>query len=172
MRIDLVSTSTILLHVRVVPKIQPVSCYIPKIQISCFFNPRRALLSRNFDARENFLLIRNRSRSPDTWNPPSNLELKGPLVQQESLSCRCVVMVFYPVLINQATRFYLFLMNRSLRVRVSKKKNCTSKHSTTENLLRPGDYNVEFIYFQTFRYLVINSIANNIYSRKTMVRYI
>ncbi len=36
-RIDLVRTSTIL-HVRLVPKIKPVPCYIPKIQISCSQN--------------------------------------------------------------------------------------------------------------------------------------
>ena len=38
-RIDLVRTSTIL-HVRIVPKIQPAPCYIPKIQISCSQNWR------------------------------------------------------------------------------------------------------------------------------------
>ena len=47
-RIDLVRTSTILLHVRLVPKNQPASCYIPKIQISCsqnwrLHNPRLAI---------------------------------------------------------------------------------------------------------------------------------
>ena len=47
-RIDLVCTSTILLHVRLVPKIQPAPCYIPKIQISCsqnwcLHNPRLAI---------------------------------------------------------------------------------------------------------------------------------
>ena len=46
-RIDLVRTSTIL-HVRLVPKIQPAPCYIPKIQISCsqnwrLHNPRLAI---------------------------------------------------------------------------------------------------------------------------------
>ena len=39
-RIDLVRTSTILLHVRHVPKIQPTSCYIPKIKKSCSQNSR------------------------------------------------------------------------------------------------------------------------------------
>ena len=46
-RIDLVRTSTIL-HVRLVPKIQPAPCYIPKIQVSCsqnwrLHNPRLAI---------------------------------------------------------------------------------------------------------------------------------
>ena len=79
-RIDLVRTSTILLHVRRVPKIQPASCYIPKIQISCsqnwrLHNPRLAI--QNYNARENSLQLPN----PDTRNPPSNPEPKGPLVQ-------------------------------------------------------------------------------------------
>ena len=79
-RIDLVRTSTILLHVRLVPKIQPASCYIPKIQILCSQNWRfttRALLSRNYNARENSLQLPN----PYTRNPPSSPEPKGPLVQ-------------------------------------------------------------------------------------------
>ena len=37
----------------------------------------RALLSRNYNACENSLQLQN----PDTRNPPSNLEPKGPLVQ-------------------------------------------------------------------------------------------
>ena len=37
----------------------------------------RALLSRNYNARENSLQLPN----PDTRNPPSNPEPKGPLVQ-------------------------------------------------------------------------------------------
>ena len=79
-RIDLVRTSTILLHVRLVPKIQPASCYIPKIryhapQTGAFTT--RALLSRNYNARENSLQLPN----PDTRNHPSNLEPKGPVVQ-------------------------------------------------------------------------------------------
>ncbi len=37
----------------------------------------RALLSRNYNARENSLQLPN----PDTRNPPSNPELKGPLDQ-------------------------------------------------------------------------------------------
>ena len=46
-RIDLVRTSTIL-HVRLVPKIQPAPCYIPKVQILCsqnwrLHNPRLAI---------------------------------------------------------------------------------------------------------------------------------
>lgn len=78
MRIDLVRTSTIL-HVRLVPKIQPAPCYIPKIQISCsqnwrLHNPR---LARNYNAHENSLQLPN----PDTRHPPSNPEPKGPLVQ-------------------------------------------------------------------------------------------
>ena len=80
MRIDLVHTSKILRHVRLVPEIQPASCYIPKIQISCSQNWRfttRALLSRNYNARENSLQLPN----PDTRNPPSNPKPKGPLVQ-------------------------------------------------------------------------------------------
>ena len=79
-RIDLVCTSTILLHIRLVPKIQPASCYIPKIQISCsqnwcLHNP--SLLSENYNTHENSLQLPN----PDTRNPPSNPEPKGPLVQ-------------------------------------------------------------------------------------------
>ena len=77
MRIDLVRTSTILLHVRLVPKIQPMSCYIPKIQISCsqnwrLHNPRLAI-----PKLQRALQLPN----PDTRNPPSNPEPKGPLVQ-------------------------------------------------------------------------------------------
>ena len=39
--------------------------------------PPRALLSQNYNARENSLQLPN----PDTRNPPSNPEPKGPLVQ-------------------------------------------------------------------------------------------
>jgi len=79
-RIDLVCTSTILLHVRLVPEIQPASCYIPKIQISCsknwrLHNPRLAI--PKYNARENSLQLPN----PDTRNTPSNPEPKAPLVQ-------------------------------------------------------------------------------------------
>jgi hypothetical protein len=79
-RIDLVRTSTILLHVRLVPKIQPVSCYIPKIQISCsqnwrLHNPRLAI--PKLQCAENSLQL----PTLDTRNPPSNPEPKGPLVQ-------------------------------------------------------------------------------------------
>jgi len=79
-RIDLVRTSTILLHVRLVPKIQPASCYIPKFRYRA---PKtgafttRALLSRNYNARQNSLQLPN----PDTRNSPSIPEPKGPLVQ-------------------------------------------------------------------------------------------
>ena len=78
-RIDLVRTSTIL-HTRLVHKIQPAPCYIPKFRYrapktSAFTT--RTLLSRNYNARENSLQLPN----PDTRNPPSNPEPKGPLVQ-------------------------------------------------------------------------------------------
>ena len=79
-RIDLVRTSTILLHVRLVPKIQPASCYIPKIQISCsqnwrLHNPHLAILK-----------LRHAQKLPPApksrhASPPSNPEAKGPLVQ-------------------------------------------------------------------------------------------
>ena len=50
--------------------------------LSLKFNPRlvfttRTLLSRNYNARENSLQLPN----PDTRNPPSNPEPKGPLFQ-------------------------------------------------------------------------------------------
>ena len=72
----------VFLHVKfVLPNKESTPCYpeIFKLEYllshlhwnSRLFNPHRALLSQNFDARENSLLIRNRSRSPDTWNPPS-----------------------------------------------------------------------------------------------------
>ena len=72
----------VFLHVKfVLPNKESAPCYpeIFKLEYllshllwnSHFFNPRRALLSRNLDAREKSLLIRNRSRSPDTRNPPS-----------------------------------------------------------------------------------------------------
>ena len=80
MRIDLVRTSTILLHVRLVPKIQPASCYIPKIQISCsqnwrLHNPRLAI--PKLQRAQKLPQLPN----PDTRHPPSNPEPKGPLVQ-------------------------------------------------------------------------------------------
>ena len=58
----------------------------PRLVISGIFRYRapktgafttRALLSRNYNARENSLQLPN----PDTRNPPSNPEPKGPLVQ-------------------------------------------------------------------------------------------
>ena len=69
-------------HVKfILPNMESAPCYpeIFKLEYilslllwnSHLFNPCRAFLSRNFDVRENSLLIRNRSRSPDTWNPPS-----------------------------------------------------------------------------------------------------
>ena len=79
MRIDLVHTSTIL-HVRLVPKIQPAPCYIPKIQISCsqnwrLHNPRLAIPKLQ---RARKLPPAPKSRHA---KPPSNHEPKGPLVQ-------------------------------------------------------------------------------------------
>ena len=79
-RIDLVRTSTILLHVTLVPKIQPASCYIPKIQISCsqnwrLHNPRLAIPKLQH-ARK--LPPAAKSRHAKS---PSNPEPKGPLVQ-------------------------------------------------------------------------------------------
>ena len=79
-RIDLVRTSTILLHVRLVPKIHPRLFISRKFR---YHAPKtgafttRALLSRNYNARENSLQLPN----PDTRNPPSIPEPKGPLVQ-------------------------------------------------------------------------------------------
>ena len=78
-RIDLVRTSTIL-HVRLLPKIQPVPCYIPKIQISCpqnwrLHSPRLAIPK----------LQRARKLPPAAKSQhaksPFNPEPKGPLVQ-------------------------------------------------------------------------------------------
>ena len=73
-RIDLVRTSTIL-HVRLVPKIQPAPCYIPKIQISCSQNWRLPIPKLQ---RARKLPAAAKSRHA---NPPSNPEPKGPLVQ-------------------------------------------------------------------------------------------
>ncbi len=79
-QIDLVRTSTILLQVRLSLK------FNPRLVISRKFRYRapktgafttRALLSRNYNARENSLQLPN----PDTRNPPYNPELKRPLVQ-------------------------------------------------------------------------------------------
>ncbi len=89
-RIDLVRTSTILLCSQ--KKVQ----YYYTLGLSLKFNTRlvisrksryrapktgafttRALLSRNYNTRENSLQLPN----PDTRNPPSNPEPEGPLVQ-------------------------------------------------------------------------------------------
>ena len=71
-RIDLVRTSTILLHVRFVIS-RKFRYRAPKT--GAFTT--RALLSQNYNARENSLQLPN----PDTRNPPSNPEPKWPLVQ-------------------------------------------------------------------------------------------
>src|SRR3989337_1210912 len=74
---DLVRT---ILHVRLVPKIQPAPCYILKIQISCsqnwrLHNPRLAIPQLQ---RARKLPPAAKSRHA---NPPSNPKPKGPLVQ-------------------------------------------------------------------------------------------
>ena len=72
----------VFLHVKfVLPNKESAPCYpeIFKLEYllshllwnSRLFKPRHTLLSWNFDARENSLLIWNRSHSPDTRNPPS-----------------------------------------------------------------------------------------------------
>ena len=78
-RIDLVRTSTIL-HVRLVPKIQPAPCYIPKIQISCSQNSRLHNLRLAIPKLQRALKLPPAAKSRHE-NPPSNPEPKGPLVQ-------------------------------------------------------------------------------------------